>query len=77
MYSNITSIQHILHTALQLNDFEIRLESVKQSLQMCFSYNMQNHARFASYYVEILLNGIKVRVVFGKNNEKKAIRPSW
>ena len=54
MYSNITSIQHILHTAVQLSDFGLHLESVKQSLQMCFSYNMQNYARYVSYYVEIL-----------------------
>ena len=47
------SIQHMLHTAVYLNDFELRLESIKRSLPLLFYYNMQNYARYGTYYADL------------------------
>ena len=44
----------MLHTAVQHNDFELRLESIKRSLPLLFYYNMQNYARSGSFYTELL-----------------------
>ena len=43
-------VQHMIHTAVQHNDFELRLKSIKFSLPLFFFYNMQNYARFGSFY---------------------------
>ena len=48
------SIQHMIHTDVQLNYFELRLESVKRSLPLFFYYKMQNYAHYGSYYAELL-----------------------
>ena len=44
----------MLHTAVQHNDFELRLESIKRSLSLFFFCNMQNFARPGSFYTELL-----------------------
>ena len=54
IYIDIMSIQHKLHTTVQLNDFELRLESLKRSLPLFFYYNMQNYVHYGSYYSELL-----------------------
>ena len=48
------SIQHMLHTAVQHNDFELRLESIKRFLPLFFDYIMQNYAHSGSFYTELL-----------------------
>ena len=48
------SIQHMLHIAVQHNDFELCLESIKRSLPLFFDYIMQNYARSGSFYTELL-----------------------
>ena len=48
------SIQDMLHTAVQHNDFELRLESIKRSLSLFFFCNMQNFGRTGSFYTELL-----------------------
>ena len=48
------SIQYMLHTAVQHNDFELRLELIKRSLPLLFNYIMQNYARSGSFYTELL-----------------------
>ena len=56
IYINIISGQYMLHTAVQHNGFELRLESIKRSLPLLFYYNMQNYARSGSFYTELLLS---------------------
>ena len=46
----------MLRTAVQHNDIELRLESLKRSLPLLFYYNMQNYARCGSLYTELLLS---------------------
>ena len=41
-------IQHMLHTAVEDSDFELR------SLPLFFYYIMQNYARCGSFYTELL-----------------------
>lgn len=48
------TIQHMLHTSVQFNDFELRLAAIKKSIPLFFFYNMQNYARYGSFYVEVL-----------------------
>ena len=48
------SIQHMLHIAVQHNDFELCLKSIKRSLPLFFDYIMQNYARSGSFYTELL-----------------------
>ena len=52
IYINIISIQHILHTAVEYNEVELRLESIKRSPPLFFYYNMQKHDCSGSYYAE-------------------------
>ena len=55
IYSNIKSTQHmLLVTAVQHNDVELRLESIKCYLPLFFDYIMQNFARSGSFYTELL-----------------------
>ena len=53
------SVQHLLHTAVQHNDFELRLESIKCSPLLFFCYSMQNHVRSGSYYYAELLSSLE------------------
>ena len=48
------SIQHMLHIAVQHNDFELCLKSIKPSLPLFFDYIMQNYARSGSFYTDRL-----------------------
>ena len=52
IYINIISIQHILHTAVEYNEVELRLESIKRSPPLFFYYNMQKYDCSGSYYAE-------------------------
>ena len=49
----------MLHTAVQHNDFELRLESIKCSPPLFFYYSMQNHACSGSYYYAELLSSLE------------------
>ena len=48
------SIQHMLHIAVQHNDFELCLGSIKHSLPPFFDYIMQNYSGSGSFYTELL-----------------------
>ena len=54
IYIDIMSVQYMFQTAVQHNNFELRLESIKRSLPLFFYYNMQNYARSGSFYTEVL-----------------------
>ena len=48
------SIQHMLHTAVQHNSFELRLEYIKSSLPLFVYYIVQNYVRRGRFYTELL-----------------------
>ena len=48
--------QHMTHTAVQSNDFDLRVGSWGKFLPFCFAFNMVNYARCGSYYVQTLKN---------------------
>ena len=42
---------HVLHYAINTNNFDLRLSIWDEAIQGCFSMNKVNYARFATYYV--------------------------
>ena len=48
------SIQHMLHTSVQHNGFELRLEYIKSSLPLFVYYIVQNYVRRGRFYTELL-----------------------
>ena len=54
IYMDMMRIQLQHHTSVQENDFELRLASIESFIPFYFYYNMQNYARYASYYVQML-----------------------
>ena len=47
---------HILHYAINRNDFNLRLKMWEEAIQGCFSMNKVNYARYGTYYVMQLQN---------------------
>ena len=52
----IMANQHLLHMAVQENDFFLRLHGLKYLLPFCFALNKQNYARYGSFYIHSLEN---------------------
>ena len=48
--------QHLIHTAIQSNNFSMRLSGLKNMLPYIFVLNRQNYARYGSLYVNTLEN---------------------
>ena len=61
MYIDIMKLQHIAHTSVQVNSFELRYVAWKGFLPYYFLFNMMNYARFhGSFYDELeTLNSIE------------------
>ena len=55
-YLDIMSNQHLLHSAVQSNNFLLRLHGLKAALPFFFALNKQNYARYGSIYVNTLEN---------------------
>ena len=56
--------EHMAHTAMQTNDFDLRVESWEKFLPFYFAFNKVNYARYGSYYytlknMETLYPGLK------------------
>ena len=47
-------LQHQAHAVIQTNDFEMRLDAWERILPYYFIFNKMNHARYGSYYVQVL-----------------------
>ena len=54
LYLDMMDTQHLLHAAIKDNNFDLRLMCWKRCLPLFFSFNKQNYARYASYYVQSL-----------------------
>ena len=55
-YLDIMRNQHLIHTAIQSNNFSMRLSGLKNMLPYMFVLNRQNYARYGSLYVNTLEN---------------------
>ena len=49
-------MQHPAHTAMQENNYDLRLHALQQFLQLCFNFNMHNYVRYCAYYAGIIAN---------------------
>ena len=49
-YAKLVDRQHLLHAAVNTNDFDGRLQCWKDSVSLCFSTNKQNYSRYGTYY---------------------------
>ena len=54
MYLNVMKLQHQIHTAVQTNDFEMRLDAWERMLPYYFAFNTTNYAQYGCYYVHSL-----------------------
>ena len=52
MYLDLTRLQHQIHTAVQTNDFDMRLEAWNKMLPYYFAFNKTNYARYGTWYVQ-------------------------
>ena len=55
-YLDIMQNQHVLHTAIQTNNFYLRLHGLKTMLPYFFAMDKQNYARYGSCYINTLEN---------------------
>ena len=55
-YLDFMMNQHLLHSAIQTNDFSLRLCGLKGMMPFTFALDKQNYARYGSYYVHSLEN---------------------
>lgn len=53
-YLDLMRIQHQIHTSVQTNDFDMRLDSWEKILPMYFAFNKTNYARYGTWYVQTL-----------------------
>lgn len=55
IYLDLMKVQHIIHTAVQENDYELRLYAWQYFIPYYFAFDKQNYARYGSYYLESML----------------------
>ena len=55
-YLDILENLHLLHTAVQTNNFLLRLYGLKGIMPLIFALDKQNYARYGSYYIHSLEN---------------------
>ena len=54
MYLNLMKLQHQIHTVVQTNDFEMRLDAWERILPYYFAFNKTNYPRYGCYYIQLL-----------------------
>ena len=54
IYLNLLRVQHCIHTAVQENDFDLRLFGWEYFVPYYFAFNKMNYARYGSYYLEMM-----------------------
>ena len=55
-YLNILRVQQYVHTAIQENDFDLRLYAWQLFLPFYFVLGKTNYARYGSYYIQTMIN---------------------
>lgn len=56
MYVDMIDRQLVMHSAINLNDFDARLRCWQEFLPFYFSMNKTNYARYGSYYCQQMMN---------------------
>ena len=56
LYHDMVQCLHMLHYAININDFELRRHIWEELLKLSFSMNKQNYARYGTFYVTQLAN---------------------
>ena len=56
IYLDMMRNQHMIHLAVQRNDFDLRLLAWRRWIPFYFALNLFNYARYGSYYAEVLAN---------------------
>ena len=56
LYLDLMQTQHLIHLAVQDNDFEMRIQCWKFFLPLYFALQKMNYARYGSYYVKVMEN---------------------
>ena len=56
LYLDMMRMQHVIHTAVQENDFDARLAAWNYFIPLHFTFNKTNYARYRSFYVETLIS---------------------
>ena len=59
MYLDLMRLQHQIHTTIQTNDFDIRLNAWKEMLPLYFALNKMNYARYGTWYVQTMTELLK------------------
>ena len=54
LYLDMMRVQHVIHTAVQENDFHAQLAAWDYFILLYFVFNKTNYARYGSFYVETL-----------------------
>ena len=54
MYLDIVEILHMIHTAVQTNNFDLRVVAGKNMMPFLFGLNKTNYARYGAYYMRVL-----------------------
>ena len=54
MYMDRVKLLYQARAAIQENNFDLRLQSYRAFLPDYFFYNLQNYARYGSFYVELM-----------------------
>ena len=54
LYLDIIEILHMIHNAVQINDFDLRMIAWKKMLPFFFAMNKTNYSRYGSYYLRML-----------------------
>ena len=54
MHIDMMKMQHQAHTAMQENNYDLRLHALQQFLPIYFNFNMHNYVRFCAYYAGII-----------------------
>ena len=56
IYLDLMRNQHMIHLAVQRNDFDLRLLACRKWIPFYFALSLFNWARYGSYYAEVLAN---------------------
>lgn len=56
IYMDMMRNQHMYHTSVQENDFDLRTASIEFWVPFYMYYNMQNYARYGLFYLQVLKN---------------------
>ena len=54
LHLDLMRLQHQIHTAVQINNFDMRLDPWDKMLPMHFALNKTNYARYGTWYIQTM-----------------------